>query len=715
MKNLTMRFSIIWTFLFLSFISLAQEQKIDSLKAIIHANKTEDSTLANRLYLISNLFHKLGKMDSSDEYAKKALNVAETINFLKGEEKIYNLMGISAADRSDFNDAIDFYSKSLVCSRKLGDSMGVAYSHLNMGSVYAQQREYLKAAQYFLLALSSEEQSHDSVIISVLLSNLGGVYVASDDYQKGLYYLKQALKMDEKMKRMSGVANSLVGIGVLNIKEGNYDTALTYLYKSYEIDSSRKDIYDLSSVANDIGIAYANKKNYAYALYYYRKGIEISESVGDKLSIADFTGNIGTTYLRMRKYPEAEKYVLNALQIVNDLHNLDGEQEWYGTLSRIYDSTGEWKKAYMYYKNYSMAKDSLQNAANTKKMVSTELKYEYDKKRTVEKEEQQKKEVIEQSEKHKQKIITGSVTGGLILVLIFSAFILRSLSTTRRQKEIIEEKNNETEQQKIKLEEKQKEILDSITYAKRIQNALLASDNLLSTHLKEYFVIYKPKDIVSGDFYWATFRNNRFYFAVCDSTGHGVPGAFMSLLNISYLYEAITEKNIIEPNEILNHARRRLIDSLSQYGSQDGMDGVLLSLPLQIQDKSNAVFMEGKGLVLSYSAAYNAPIIVRDGTIIEPDADKMPIGASPREKESFMLRTLELKKGDMLYAFSDGFSDQFGGIQGKKFKHKQVLQTLLEINKKPVEVQKQELEQSFEKWKGNLEQVDDLLVVGIRI
>ena len=289
-------------------------------------------------------------------------------------------------------------------------------------------------------------------------------------------------------------------------------------------------------------------------------------------------------------------------------------------------------------------------------------------------------------------------------------------ASLRKEKEILEqtviERTTEVVEQKELIEEKQKEIVDSINYAKRIQYALLANDKVLLQNLKEYFVLFQPKDIVSGDFYWATQtvdsnqlengmeeKTEKFYLAICDSTGHGVPGAFMSLLNISFLNEAITEKHIQQPNEILNHVRQRLIESVSQDGAQDGMDGILLC------------FENGK---ITYAAANNAPVVVRENSIINLPTDKMPIGKGQKDIP-FTHYTIETKKGDMLYFYTDGYADQFGGPKGKKFKYKQLEELLISINQKQMKEQKQILESTLEKWKGKLEQLDDVCVFGIKI
>jgi len=265
----------------------------------------------------------------------------------------------------------------------------------------------------------------------------------------------------------------------------------------------------------------------------------------------------------------------------------------------------------------------------------------------------------------------------------------------------VRERTAEVVMQKDIIESRQKEMVDSINYARRIQYTLLANDSFIRKFLVDHFVIFNPKDIVSGDFYWATKTETKFYLAVCDSTGHGVPGAFMSLLNISFLNEAINEKKIIEPNKVLDYVRERLIKNISKDGGQDGMDAILLCFDLETKE-------------VTYAAANNAPILIRDGVIIEYEADKMPVGIGVRN-DPFKLYKIDVLKNDMLLVYTDGFADQFGGPKGKKFKYKQLKENLLANNDLPLEKQKENLLSVFESWKGDLEQVDDVCVIGIRI
>jgi serine phosphatase RsbU (regulator of sigma subunit) len=269
------------------------------------------------------------------------------------------------------------------------------------------------------------------------------------------------------------------------------------------------------------------------------------------------------------------------------------------------------------------------------------------------------------------------------------------------------------------IEEKNKNITDSINYAKRIQYTLLAHSAFLKQHLPEHFILFKPKDIVSGDFYWATSVPNKndkdldFYLAVCDSTGHGVPGAFMSLLNSSFLNEAINEKNIKEPHAVLNHVRARLIESISQDGGKDGMDAVLVRWECTTDCVDPDSTQDHKVPGVTYSAANNHPVLIRDKQIIEFPKDKMPVGKGERT-DSFNLHRIEGQPGDILYLYTDGFADQFGGPKGKKFKYRQLNELLLQLSADPLSTQKEKLNKVFENWRGELEQVDDVCIVGIK-
>ncbi len=233
-----------------------------------------------------------------------------------------------------------------------------------------------------------------------------------------------------------------------------------------------------------------------------------------------------------------------------------------------------------------------------------------------------------------------------------------------------------------------------------------------ATETKSFFILYKPKDIVSGDFYYALAHkatggtSELFYMCTADCTGHGVPGALMSMMGISHLNESIIEKNLVHPNEILDNTRKGIIASLNPEGSEeeskDGMDCVLCAYDF-------------KKMILEFACANNPLWLMRNGAIEEFKPDKMPVGKYGEEMKPFSLQKIDLKKGDIVYTFTDGYADQFGGDKGKKFKYKQLQELLLKNSGLPMEEQKRTLESSFDSWRGNLEQVDDVLLIGVRI
>lgn len=295
-----------------------------------------------------------------------------------------------------------------------------------------------------------------------------------------------------------------------------------------------------------------------------------------------------------------------------------------------------------------------------------------------------------------------------IILLLFAFIKRREREFLLRQKELelkIDEATSEIKDQKQLIEQKHDEIQDSILYAERIQRALLASDHLLRKYLNEYFIFFKPKDVVSGDFYWATHINKKFILVTADSTGHGVPGAIMSTLNISCLKEAI-QKGKESPDQILYETRRLVIENLrsdsDEEGGKDGMDCSLIEI-------------DSESLMLRCANANNAIWILREKEWIEIKADRLPIGRHVKDSEPFTLHSLQLKKGDLIYTFTDGFADQFGGENEKKLKSKHLQKYLLSISDLPVNEQKSNLMDFFNNWKGELEQIDDVTIIGIKI
>lgn len=300
-----------------------------------------------------------------------------------------------------------------------------------------------------------------------------------------------------------------------------------------------------------------------------------------------------------------------------------------------------------------------------------------------------------------EKIQRYLLFGGIIIAVIFIVLLFFTVKQKKQDNKLISKQKDAIEIAAIQLEEKNKEIIDSISYAKRIQSAILPPNKIVKEYLVDSFVIYEPKDIVAGDFYWMTQRQNKIIFAAADCTGHGVPGALVSVICNNALNRSVRDYNLTEPAKILDKTREIFIQEFdnSDEDVKDGMDIALCSL---------------QNNTLEYAGANNPLWLIRNNELIEIKANKQPIGKFDNPTP-YLNHTINLQKGDTFYVFSDGYADQFGGEKGKKFKSANFKKLLLSIQKQSMEEQKKTLQSSFKNWKGNLEQLDDVCIIGVRI
>jgi serine phosphatase RsbU (regulator of sigma subunit)/Tfp pilus assembly protein PilF len=574
---------------------------------------------------------------------------------------------------------------------------GIAKVLGNIGLVYEHKGDYVKAFEYQYKSLAIHEKEKNYYGLATVYNNIGNLFYSQENYQKALEFHNKSLKLKESLNDKEGIVTSLNNIGTIYDALKKLDTAISIHERALKIEIEIDDKFGMAYSYNNIGGLFEQKKLRERALAFYLKSLAIRKEIKDNDGIASCYLNIGILNEKFKKYNEAYEYLFKALELARQMGKKSLLKDIYINLSLTYYEQNNYKEAYKYHELYSQTKDSLFNMDANQQVSDIRFQYEFDKKESIAKLEQDKRDLVYEQEKRQRETIIYSVSAGLALLCLLTVFIYRGYRTKQKSNVQLESMN------KIIIN-KNKDITDSINYAKRIQNTLLAHAEYLKKHLPEHFVLFNPKDIVSGDFYWATASKNvkdLFYLAVCDSTGHGVPGAFMSLLNISFLNEAINEKGISEPGEILNYVRKRLIKNISQDGSQDGMDGIVLCINKNTGE-------------MSYSAANCNPVLVSNRTLTELNCDRMPVGKSDKE-DSFKTYTIPAKKGDMLYLYTDGYADQFGGPKGKKFKYKALNEFLLKISLEKNETQGELLAVEFDKWKGELEQVDDICVIGIKI
>ncbi|MFN4233434.1 MAG: tetratricopeptide repeat protein [Bacteroidia bacterium] len=631
------------------------------------------------------------------------------------KQKVYaaNLgnIGLVYADQGNYSKALEYYFKAqkideeiLMPDGQIGDKKGQAGNLGNIGIVYHAQGNYSKALEYYFKALKICEEIGDKRNLAAILGNIGIVYKEQGYYSKALEYYFKALKINEEIGNKQYQAINLGNIGGVYMEQGNYSKALEYYFKALKIfeEIGNKQYQALNLV--NIGVVYMEQAYYSKALEYYFKALKICEEIGDKQSQAINLGNIGALYIQQKKYKEAEEYLKQAILIGEELHIIYYLKEFYYSLSELYAQTGRYKDAFEAYKKHDMYKDSVNSEENQKALATKEMQYLFEKKQ-AEEEAKHEQELLRREAKEKQQrlyLYLALAIAGAILVIL--GIVYKSLQTTKRQKKIIEQTRDEIAAQKKIVEEKNKDILDSISYAKRIQEAILPNSHKWKQLLPQSIILYLPKDIVAGDFYWLEETDKYIFVAAADCTGHGVPGAMVSVVCSNALTRAVLEEKLTETNQILDRVREIVIEKLSgsDENIRDGMDVCLVRINKQNRKQ------------IQYSGANRPLYIVENNTLNEIKPDKQPIGKY-EETKPFTAQLIELNENTCLYLTTDGYADQFGGEKGKKIGTKPFKEMLSQTIALTLEEKGKELKAFFEQWKGHTEQMDDVTLLGIKI
>jgi serine phosphatase RsbU (regulator of sigma subunit) len=565
------------------------------------------------------------------------------------------------------------------------------------------------------------------------LANLGFYYLQKGQNDKAFEQLIECLAVYEKLKDEAGIALAFYNIGLVHLRLGNFNDAVEYIQKCIAIRLKLNDSAGLASCYFQMAFVHQFFNDFEASEIDARKSIEIRKELNDKIGLASSYMVLSDVYHKQKQFAKAKEILEQSLKY------REGTNENMG-----YHATKQrWVEVNIELGNYDVARET----ANSGLKYATDdniplgiIRYLQSlgklEERLGNKEEAKKKylESLEQATNTSYKFIQYELHEALAdlcsqmgdtasafehykkfhsireeVVSLQSNTRLKSLKfmsqveSAKREAELEKTKNAELQKAYALIEEKNKDITDSIYYAKRIQNSILPKDNHITALFPDHFVLYKPKDIVSGDFYWISNCAGKKIIAAVDCTGHGVPGAFMSMAGSSLLNEIVNEKNITSPTQILNHLRERLMQTLQQTGadgeSKDGMDIAL------------CVF---DGNTLEFAGANNPLYLIRNKELQEFKSDKQPIGVHAGAEKPFTSAKIELQKGDTIYIFSDGYVDQFGGPNGKKFMSKRFKDLLLSISGLTLSEQKNALDKAIEEWKGAGQQVDDILVIGLR-
>ncbi len=734
-------------------------------------------------YLIGDNLKSAGKCDEAADYLYESIFLNGLIDNHSGVARNYTPLGICRFFMGDYHGAIEYFREALNVYQKIDDQQQVAAAFVNIGIIFRHQGLYDQAIENYMESLRVFEKLDFKDGIGRAYLNIGIIQNYQGNSELAIDYYMNALEIFKELGNRREVLRLYNNIGLvydklaneekdIEIKKEYYDKALEQLTSSLTLAREIDDKLAVSAALANIGSIYVTLGYYKKALGYFTDALRIDKEIGDMGGKASIYNNLSSLHKNLavsyRDEHDAESvrimqehldkaiyYGHLSFDIAKEIGSLPTQRSAANVLKDIYKDIGRSNEALKFAEIYIDVNEKLYNEERTRALTEMQSKYEAEKKELEIENLNQEKALriaeLDKSEEQRKKqlAVIYSFIVGFIIVVVFSLIIFRLFiqkkkanillaqqKTQIEQKNaLLEEANEEISSQKEELEiqhdlvvnqkdfiEKQKNrIDDSIRYAKRIQSAIMPTDDYIESLFDDYFILFEPKDVVSGDFYWAKLSGDWVIVIAADCTGHGVPGAFMSMLGISFLNQITSGKKVTNAAALLNELREAVINALKQTHSIDSqVDGMDVSLAV----------INRKTYKCHWAGAYNPLWIIRNNSnkntvvdkfeiVEEIKGDRMPIALHYRMNK-FANHEIQLHKGDKLYLYSDGFVDQFGGLKNKKFSRKEFKKLIAETSLLPMKEQKAELEKTIRNWinpSDNLsyEQIDDMVVLGLQI
>ncbi len=638
------------------------------------------------------------------EYAQRAVDLSRSLGYDLGEAQALKNIGVIYLLQGNYTQALEYFLNALKIYESINDPAGTAETLNNVGTVYQNLQKFDIAKEYYHRVIELDKKTNNREGQASTLNNLGDIFYQEDRYEEALSNYRLSLKIREDQKNESGIAESLMNIGVVLYSLGSYDESLDYFNRSYQMDS-----------------LLLNKANQSITL-----------------------GNIAKTNLKLgdidKAFFNAQKSLLLAEEINLKVQMVNASE----ILSDIYATQQRFDQAYEQMVLHQIIEEELFSEENAKIINDLQTSYELEKK--------QKEIDLLNKDRFIRGLIIAAAVVGLVLLLLL-AFILYRANRNKRlansllrlqnaeiiqqkeeilaQRDAIEAQRDQIETQHREIVHKTQNIESSIQYALRIQQAMLPYDDTINQELPLHFIFYKPRDLVSGDFYWyasvdqrphlsarddireppstfTTQSHKKVIFTAIDCTGHGVPGAFMSMIGDALLNQIVMDKRLTEPNLILNEMHWGIRKALkqSETHNRDGMD-----MTLCVIDKESKT--------IEFAGAKNPLIYVKNNELTEVKTDVFSVGGwleaddKPRNYKKHQISYADAPI--TLYMFTDGYQDQFGGPKNKKFMRKRFRELLFKIHQEPMAYQRDILDKTFHEWTGEQRQMDDILVIGLKL
>lgn len=694
--------------------SLAAEKYFSM--ALSHAYKTKEHAYILRTYeRISKRYYYCTAFRTGINYLRKGLVTAHRWKEKDWEMKLYERMADLLHYQSMSKQCIPYYDSayqltpSTAFHQRAELLMQKGRAYYDIGDYKSAMSLYIESQRIF------EAQKIADRSYGHLLHYIGSVFKRQGEYRKALGYYEKEMQLAHAIddRRLEAEASYLSAAMYGSL--GDPEKELEYELKALKIYEEEHNERSMALLMGNISGYYADHKDFVKAIDYCRKALEIYTRSGDNEKTAWVLQSLGNYSSHLGQHARAIAYIKQALEVnekVETKHLLT-KAEILESMAFAYSRMGNYKSAFETYLEYRVLEDSISNDSNREYLQELEKQYDTEKKeqQIALLEKDKKMSAAEIARKNAEADASAAQRNvliiGCVLMLVIAGISVWAFINKRKSNQLLARQFSEIQTKNLIIQEKNKDITDSINYAKRIQEAVLPLPEELNNFFSESFVFFRPKDIVSGDFYWFTHLGNKAILAVGDCTGHGVPGAFMSIIGHDLLNQIVMEEKLYDPAEILRVLDKRVSATLNKKGSkQEYQDGMDIAVCLFDRDQKTIAF-----------AGANRPLVIKKGTdLVELPASKFAIGGTQDSRNKvFNQYEHQLNEDDVVYVFSDGYHDQFGGITGKKLKYHQLKQYIKGLSQQKVAEHYGFFANMFDEWKGDLEQVDDVCVIGVKV
>lgn len=702
--------------------AMGQQMNGDSLQAVLNDIKLPDSTRIKAASHLCLYVHLKNRPDSALHYAQLGLEMMGKQDMERRRGILLYGKGESLSKLNRTAEALKAHEEGLAIREKLGNPDDISASMTSIGNIYQTQGDHTKAIDYMTRSMQICEKAGNLIGVASGFVNIGNMYFTQRDDSAAYDSYNKALKILEKTDDKWRLGITYMNIGNIQHNWNKLDEAIQTYEKSLSMQTQVDDRHGMAGSLSNIGLVLQDKGDLDGALRYMEQAVPLYEGVGSKKGLAQTLSSMSVIYRLKGNLSKALELGERALELAKGAGSVNRLKNISYDLYKTYDAMGKHKQALETYKLHIEMRDSLMSTENQRGLIKQQTKYEFERQEALNKVEQEKKDAIAAEQLKRRSQQRNASLVGVLLTLGLAGVSYRSYAIKKRDNALISAKNKEVEaqntlinQQKTEVEKRNAEILESIAYARKLQEAVLPPPKVVKDFFADSFLLYLPRDIVSGDFYWmessassnsslVTHHSSLIsYFAVGDCTGHGVPGAMLSVMGLNGLNRALNELKLTEPKDLLTQLTKDLKDAFEHNEStvRDGMDIALCALNTET-------------LQLTYCGANNPLWIIRGEEVIQLKPNKRPVGFYDLEIE-FSQETIQLENGDIIYLHSDGYQDQYGGPENKKFMTKRYRDLLLTISKQPMQRQREMLLKEHKNWKGDHDQTDDICVMAVRV